>query len=96
MTIRDHEKLLASLFFGYGLLQTFGWVVAGGWNTGEWLLLLSAGLFLLTGWKIHNQRSGAKMFGIIASILCLSSIPFGTALGVYGLWLFLLGSKKHF
>lgn len=42
----------------------------------------------LASWKLLKRRRGARLWGIIASIVLLISFPFGTALGVYGLWFF--------
>ncbi len=95
MTNRDHKKLLATFLFISGVLQMFSWIVIGGWLGGKWLLLVSALFYMLTGWKIHNQQSGAKTFAIVASILCLPSIPIGTVLGIYGLWVFLQASEDN-
>ena len=44
------------------------------------------------GFKMFKEKSNAKIWGIIASIISLISFPIGTALGVYGLW-FLLGEQ---
>jgi hypothetical protein len=43
------------------------------------------------------DKPGARNWGIAASIICLLSVPLGTALGVYGLW-FLFGEegKRHY
>ena len=45
---------------------------------------------LLGGYKIFKEKSNARTWGIIGSILCCLSFPLGTAAGVYGLW-FLFG-----
>jgi hypothetical protein len=42
----------------------------------------------LASWKLFKQKPGARLWGIIASIVVLPIIPLGTALGVYGLWFF--------
>jgi len=47
---------------------------------------------IVGGWKLLKEKSSARIWGIIASIVCLISIPFGTAVGIYGLW-FLLGEE---
>jgi glucan phosphoethanolaminetransferase (alkaline phosphatase superfamily) len=47
---------------------------------------------LIGGWKLLKERSNARTWGIIGSILALLSMPFGTAAGVYGLW-FLFGEQ---
>ena len=47
---------------------------------------------LIAGWKLLKEKSGARTWGIVGSILALLSFPFGTAAGVYGLW-FLFGEE---
>ena len=37
-------------------------------------------------WKLFKQRRRARLWGIIASILLLPVLPFGTVIGIYGLW----------
>lgn len=61
------------------------------------LVLIFAGINLMAGYKMLKEKSGARTWGIAASILSLLSFPIGTALGVYGLW-FLFGEegKNHY
>ena len=47
---------------------------------------------LLGGYKIFKEKSNARTWGIVGSILCCLSFPLGTAAGVYGLW-FLFGDE---
>jgi len=47
---------------------------------------------IVGGWKLFKEKSSGRIWGIIASFVCLISIPFGTAVGIYGLW-FLLGEE---
>ncbi len=52
------------------------------------LLLLSVPS-IIAGIGLLNLRSWSRMLGIVVSALHLFSIPFGTALGIYGLWVLL-------
>ncbi|MBS1874681.1 MAG: hypothetical protein JSU00_15810 [Acidobacteria bacterium] len=52
------------------------------------LLVLSAPA-IIAGWGLLSFRPWARVLTIILSALHLLSIPFGTALGVYGLWVLL-------
>lgn len=56
------------------------------------LFVLPAGFAILSGWRLIKEKPNAKIFGIIASIICLLNFPLGTAIGVYGLW-FLFGDQ---
>ena len=52
-------------------------------------LLLLALPGAICGWGLMHYRSWARMLGIIISVFELLSFPFGTALGIYGLWVLL-------
>ena len=57
--------------------------------TGIALVVLVAGLSLpgvIVGIGLIQYRPWARIFGIVLSILDLIWIPFGTVVGVYGLW----------
>ncbi len=41
---------------------------------------------IIGGWGLLNFRPWARILIIVVSVLHLLHIPFGTALGVYGLW----------
>lgn len=51
---------------------------------------LMAFINLFAGWKILKEKSGARKWGIVASIISLINIPLGTIIGAYSLW-FLFG-----
>jgi hypothetical protein len=48
--------------------------------------VLASGLALLTGYALLTRRPWGRTLAIIASVLSLVKIPFGTALGIYTLW----------
>ncbi|MEZ5347269.1 MAG: hypothetical protein R2681_17110 [Pyrinomonadaceae bacterium] len=90
----NHRKTLAILFFVLGGLNTFVWFVSAGWLGGEWFTAMYAAVFLITGWKLHHEKEGVKVFGIVSSLLCLPAFPIGTIIGIYGLWYFLLNENS--
>jgi cation transport ATPase len=51
---------------------------------------------IVGGWKMLKEKSSARLWGIIASFVCLISIPFGTAVGIYGLWFLFGEGRKRF
>ena len=53
------------------------------------LLLLLALPGLLAGWGLLSYRPWARILALVLSLLNLLNIPFGTALGIYGLWVLL-------
>ena len=44
---------------------------------------------IIVGYGLYRFRPWARIFGIVLSILSLIVFPFGTALGIYGLWVLL-------
>ncbi len=46
---------------------------------------------ILAGWGLLNYKPWARILAIVLSALNLLSVPIGTALGVYGLWVLLNG-----
>jgi hypothetical protein len=48
--------------------------------------VVSAGLALLVGYSLLTRRPWGRVLGIVVAILTLLKFPFGTALGVYTLW----------
>ena len=56
------------------------------------IILLFAGFYLYSGFKMLREQKIGRTLGIVGSIMALLSFPIGTALGVYGLW-FLFGDE---
>ncbi len=57
--------------------------------TGLALVLVVLGTALpgiIIGYGLYTLRPWARLFGIVLSILQLFVFPFGTAIGIYGLW----------
>jgi len=48
--------------------------------------VLAALFAALVGWSLLNRRTWGRTLAIIAAVLVLFKFPFGTALGVYTLW----------
>lgn len=44
---------------------------------------------LATGYGLLQQRPWARILGIVLSAISLINIPFGTLVGIYGLWVLL-------
>jgi hypothetical protein len=82
-----------------------GWVGDGRWpfggpiNFGPWIWggMFSAGIFLamfgvvhiLLAWGLYERQPWARVLGIVVGFLALIRIPFGTALGIYTIWVLL-------
>ncbi|SRR5581483_2793611 len=55
-----------------------------------WLVMgLSAILGLIAGWALLDRRPWGRMLALIMGCIALLEVPFGTALGIYTLWVLL-------
>lgn len=61
----------------------------GGIFSGGVLAAVFGGAYLLLAWGLSERQAWARMLGIVLGLLVLLRIPFGTALGVYTLWVLL-------
>jgi hypothetical protein len=60
-------------------------------------LSLSSVAGLVAGWGLLNWRPWARMLAIVMGVLQLLNFPFGTALGIYTLWVLLpTDSEQHY
>lgn len=66
------------------LLQTIGVLFLG-----------SALLGIITGWGLLQRQSWARMLAIVFGCVSLLDIPFGTALGIYTLWVLLPAKSEE-
>ena len=57
-------------------------------------LIATGVLGLVTGWGLLERQPWARVLAIVLAIIFLIDMPFGTALGVYTLWV-LLPSKSE-
>jgi len=54
------------------------------------ILVLAKGVVgFLAGWGLLQRESWARMLTLVLAFLALFNIPFGTALGIYTLWVLL-------
>jgi len=53
------------------------------------LIFAKAGAEFLAGWGLLQRQPWARMLTIVLAFLALFNIPFGTALGIYTLWVLL-------
>ncbi len=74
---KQEDQIMGSVFIFIGIVVGF-------------FIILFSIVDLIAGWQLLKEKANGRIWGIVASILSLTSIPFGTALGVYGLW-FLFG-----
>jgi hypothetical protein len=55
--------------------------------------VFAAALALIAGYGLLNRRPWGRVVAIIAAILALIKFPFGTALGIYTLWVLAPGAS---
>lgn len=58
-------------------------------------LLVAAGIGILTGWGLLERSPWARMLAIVLGCVSLLDMPFGTALGVYTLWVLLPAKSEE-
>src|SRR5258707_186803 len=68
------------------------------WMAGLWPLIafstiFTAALALIAGYGLLNRAPWGRTVGIIAAIFALLKFPFGTALGIYTLWVLAPGAS---
>jgi NADH:ubiquinone oxidoreductase subunit 4 (subunit M) len=71
-------------FFLHGLLSSIGF-----------LFLIGAVAGLAAGWGLLQRESWARMLAIVIAVLNLVDLPFGTALGIYTLWVLLPAESER-
>jgi len=93
--------MFRGLFFnsGWDWMGTGGWpssgafgvkpFLIGGLISGGAMLALFAVAYLVFAWGLLERQPWARMLGIVLAFLALLRIPFGTALGIYTLWVLL-------
>lgn len=70
--------------------------ILGGIGSLVFIVLLVLSLpGLIVGIGLLQFKSWARILGIIVSALHLFNVPFGTALGIYGLWVLLSGETER-
>ncbi len=70
--------------FVFGLLHMVGVFLLG-----------MAVLSLLAGWGLLERQPWARTLGIVLACFSLIKVPFGTALGIYTLWVLLPASSEE-
>jgi hypothetical protein len=55
--------------------------------------VVAAALALVAGFGLLNRRPWGRVVAIVAAILALLKFPFGTALGIYTLWVLAPGAS---
>ncbi len=59
------------------------------------LILGKGAVGFLTGWGLLHRESWGRVLALIMGFLSLFNVPFGTAVGVYTLWVLLPGDSER-
>ena len=59
------------------------------------LILAKAACGFIAGWGLLRHESWARIVALVLGFLSLLNIPFGTALGIYTLWVLLPGTSEQ-
>jgi hypothetical protein len=54
-----------------------------------WLILAKAAAGFIAGWGLLQRESWARVVALVVGFVSLLSVPLGTALGIYTLWVLL-------
>jgi len=54
-----------------------------------WLILAKAAVGIITGWGLLQREDWARIVALVMGFVALLSVPVGTALGIYTLWVLL-------
>jgi type IV secretory pathway VirB2 component (pilin) len=83
-----------SWMFGDHWHRTITPMMMGGlWPLIAVATVFAAALALVAGFGLLNRRPWGRVVAIIAAILALLKFPFGTALGIYTLWVLAPGAS---
>ena len=108
--MKKHINILGSLFLVISIVMIIvGFVThymlgtmkpPGGipWDMGDLfglIILLISLPQLICGYGLLTKKSWSRIFGIILSCLSLLSIPIGTVIGIYGLWVLFKDETKE-
>jgi len=94
-------RLIPGLFL-IGIFHVAGAYIPGvpffvhGIASGIGLVFIATGVLgLAAGWGLLQRESWARMLAIVLGVLNLLDPPFGTAVGIYTLWVLLPGDSER-
>ncbi|MGH9730909.1 MAG: zinc ribbon domain-containing protein [Candidatus Acidiferrales bacterium] len=87
-------SVLTTLDPGFSAGSPLERVILGGIVFASMLIVIQALLSFIAAWGLFERQSWGRIAAIVAAVLSLWRIPFGTALGVYTLWVLLSASSE--
>jgi hypothetical protein len=59
------------------------------------LILGKSAVGFVAGWGLMQREGWARMLALVLAFIALFNIPFGTAIGVYTMWVFLPANSEE-
>jgi hypothetical protein len=60
-----------------------------------WLILVKAAVGFIAGWGLWQREEWARVTALVIGFVALLSVPIGTALGIYTLWVLLPSQSEE-
>jgi len=64
-------------------------------NTIGIFILAKAGCGFIAGWGLTKRETWARIFTLVLAFISLFNVPFGTAIGIYSLWVLLPSESQR-
>jgi len=64
-------------------------------NLFGWMILAKAALGIVTGWGLLQHEEWARIVALVVGFITMLSVPIGTALGIYTLWVLLPSQSEE-
>ncbi|HKV27415.1 MAG TPA: zinc ribbon domain-containing protein [Candidatus Acidoferrales bacterium] len=87
-------SVLSTLVPGFSAGAPLERVVLGGVAFASVIIVFQALLSFIAAWGLFERQSWGRIAAIVAAVFSLWRIPFGTALGIYTLWVLLPASSE--
>ncbi|MGH7744974.1 MAG: hypothetical protein ACREQ5_09260 [Candidatus Dormibacteria bacterium] len=87
-------NVLTTLVPGFSAGSPLERVVLGGIAFVSAIIVFQALLSFIAAWGLFERQSWGRIAAIVAAVFSLWRIPFGTALGIYTLWVLLPASSE--
>ncbi|MGH9710639.1 MAG: zinc ribbon domain-containing protein [Candidatus Acidiferrales bacterium] len=87
-------NVLTTLVPGFSAGSPLERIVLGGIAFVSAIIVFQALLSFIAAWGLFERQSWGRIAAIVAAVFSLWRIPFGTALGIYTLWVLLPASSE--
>jgi hypothetical protein len=81
--------------YGWPFLHNTPFFVHGVLRTVSGVFLITGVAGLIAGWGLMERQGWARILAIVMAFLSLIHVPFGTALGIYTLWVLMPAASEQ-